>query len=87
MSGPFVHKCSHPGCDAWGSFGQGVSLMKGRNGTWFCREHLPDAFWDGMRRKEGQAQPPAQPMPADAQAQRPRIGRPAVAKGGQGKLF
>lgn len=37
--GGFVHYCCK--CGAWGAFGYGVSLLKGRLGTWYCREHRP----------------------------------------------
>jgi hypothetical protein len=35
---PFVHYCH---CGKWGSFGHGVSLLRGVEGTWFCGEHRP----------------------------------------------
>lgn len=35
----FVHYCS---CGQWGAFGYGVSLLKGKLGTWYCRAHRPD---------------------------------------------
>jgi hypothetical protein len=34
--GRFVHYCH---CGAWGAFGVGVALHKGKLGTWRCREH------------------------------------------------
>lgn len=44
--GQFLHPCSAPGCDAEGSFGEGVSLRRERLGRWWCRAHLPARFWD-----------------------------------------
>lgn len=34
--GHFMHYCN---CGKWGSFGVGCSLLRGKLGTWFCREH------------------------------------------------
>jgi hypothetical protein len=36
MSEPFTHYCH---CGRWGSFGFGVSFLRGREGRWYCREH------------------------------------------------
>jgi len=36
--GHFVHYCW---CGEWGSFGVGCFLLRGKLGTWFCREHRP----------------------------------------------
>ena len=36
--GHFVHYCW---CGQWGSFGVGCFLLRGKLGTWFCREHRP----------------------------------------------
>jgi hypothetical protein len=35
----FDHYCEHPGCVAWGEFGFGVDLLRGRRGHWFCADH------------------------------------------------
>jgi hypothetical protein len=35
---PFEHYCP---CGQWGSFGYGVSLLKGEEGMWFCGAHRP----------------------------------------------
>lgn len=40
----FEHYCR---CGKWGSFGYGVSLLKGKEGEWFCREH--SSFASGAR--------------------------------------
>ena len=50
--GRFIHHCSHPGCERWGSFGFGCDLRRYQAaakrgepgaerwlGTWFCAEH------------------------------------------------
>jgi hypothetical protein len=31
-------------CGEFGSFGYGVSLLKGKEGTWYCAKHRPDAL-------------------------------------------
>jgi hypothetical protein len=36
MRQPFLHYCH---CGKWGSFGYGVSLLKGQEGVWYCEEH------------------------------------------------
>jgi len=35
---PFEHYCH---CGKWGAFGVGVARLKGREGKWYCLEHLP----------------------------------------------
>lgn len=42
MPAPFPEHFCH--CGKVGSFGFGVSLLKGTEGAWFCREHSPFFF-------------------------------------------
>lgn len=37
----FMHPCCVEGCEAWGSYGFGCDLRRGKPGKWYCREHLP----------------------------------------------
>ena len=39
-AGKLVHYCR---CGEWGSYGYKVNLRAGRLGTWYCREHRPEA--------------------------------------------
>lgn len=38
---PLQFPCAAPGCKAWGTHGYGVFLLKGIDGTWYCRDHKP----------------------------------------------
>lgn len=49
--GFFDHPCSAPGCDVQGAFGEGVNLLAGRLGVWFCGGH-----WRARRNR-----PPPEP--------------------------
>ncbi|MDJ0685385.1 MAG: hypothetical protein QNJ84_11840 [Alphaproteobacteria bacterium] len=64
--GRFIHLCAHPGCDSWGLFGLGVSMLSGVFGRWFCAAHI-DAALAG-RADQGRGGPPGG-RPADAQGQ------------------
>jgi hypothetical protein len=33
---PFEHYCW---CGKWGAFGEGVRLLEGKEGTWYCAQH------------------------------------------------
>lgn len=40
FQGPFfAHPCNAPGCRDEGCFGEGVRLLHGRLGVWFCGVH------------------------------------------------
>jgi hypothetical protein len=36
----FLHFCVE--CGKYGPYGYGVELRKGKEGTWYCKEHRPD---------------------------------------------
>lgn len=46
--GPDPHECCE--CGASACFGEGVSLLKGIEGTWFCARCAPDEFKPGAVR-------------------------------------
>lgn len=56
---PFVHLCAHPGCTAWGGWGEGVDLLRGRPGTWWCAEHRPPRLDPARKRAAAADVPPA----------------------------
>lgn len=69
----FMHPCEADGCDAWGSFGFKVSLLRGEPGHWFCQahRHMGEALYassthqsDHGAKGEPHEQPPAD-KPAD----------------------
>ncbi|OCC05157.1 hypothetical protein BA190_09590 [Labrys sp. WJW] len=37
----FLHPCCAEGCEADGTYGEGVALLKGKAGVWWCFEHWP----------------------------------------------
>lgn len=41
---PDVTLCEHPGCERFGTFGFGRSLLRDLPGRTFCREHRPEEF-------------------------------------------
>jgi hypothetical protein len=51
MSEGFLHYCH---CGKWGAFGYNVRLLKGQEGSWYCREHKPGWCDDGREREVGQ---------------------------------
>lgn len=40
----YVFRCI--ACDAYASYGMGVSLKRGIEGVWYCREHVPPEFFE-----------------------------------------
>lgn len=41
---PVPHLCW---CGAWGSFGLGLPAQHPT--VWWCRKHLPETYWQGVR--------------------------------------
>lgn len=56
MSAGITHTCAAPGCSAWGTYGEGVRLRKGRLGTWWCLAHVPPRLIP--KRRENAAKEP-----------------------------
>lgn len=59
-----VHLCEHPGCTAWGTWGEGSDLRRGKLGRWWCTEHRPSRL-DPARH----AAKPSAPNPSAPQGQ------------------
>ncbi len=66
QDGRFIHLCAYPGCDSWGQFGLGVSMLSGVLGRWYCAAHIDSA----LAERNGPRRPsPPGARPADAQGQ------------------
>jgi hypothetical protein len=55
MTGPIVHTCAAPGCSAWGLYGEGVRLRRGKLGTWWCPAHVPARLISSRRKNAAAA--------------------------------
>lgn len=59
----FLHDCCR--CGAWGAFSIGRFPKAGKDGQWFCREHLPVGYFNPPvpTRPQAGPLPPAPHMP------------------------
>ncbi|MFC3674679.1 hypothetical protein [Ferrovibrio xuzhouensis] len=58
---PWLPRCGHGDCMAWGVFGEGS------RGPFWCRGHLPDGFLPGMPAAPAGILPPSANVPSAAQ--------------------
>jgi hypothetical protein len=74
---PLELKCCHPGCSKAGNFGRGVHLRAGKIGEWWCRQHLPEDYFNHLK-------PEKTPLPLSPMQIKPLKQKPKPA---QGSLF
>lgn len=62
--GRFHHPCCIPNCPHEGVFGEGVFLLKGKLGRWYCAQH-----WREKQMRAGEKQKQNAPAASPVKAQ------------------